>query len=73
LWWSGTESTIIEPYRTSLGWWWVLNNWWNACPIATLATINPKWPDLGLSPGHCGAKLATNRLSYSMTIHFSII
>jgi hypothetical protein len=34
------------------------------CPSATLSTKNPKWTDTGSSPGFCGEKPATNRLSH---------
>jgi hypothetical protein len=59
-------------------WWWTI--WWNedwqgkpkysekTCPIATLSTTNPTWPDPGSNPGNRGGKPATNRLSYGSTI-----
>jgi hypothetical protein len=57
-------------------WWWRI--WWNedwqgkpkysekTYPSATLSTINPTLPDLGLNPGHHGGKPGTNRLSYGV-------
>jgi hypothetical protein len=56
--------------------WWMWNSRWNenwqvkpkysekTCPSATLSTINPIWPDMGLNPGRRDGKPATNRLSY---------
>jgi hypothetical protein len=33
-------------------------------PSTTLSTTNPTWLELGLNPGRCGGKPATNHLSY---------
>jgi hypothetical protein len=38
------------------------------CPIATLSTTDPTWPDLGSNPGHRGGKPVTNRLSYDTAL-----
>jgi hypothetical protein len=54
----------------------VWNNRWNdgqgkwkysekTCSSATLSTTNPKRPDLGSNPHHCGGKPATNRFTYA--------
>jgi hypothetical protein len=42
------------------------------CPSIPLSTTNPTWPDLGSTLGHHGGKLATNYLSYGMTLHILI-
>jgi hypothetical protein len=42
------------------------------CPIATLSTTNPTWPDPGSNPGRRGRKPATNYLSYGAAILYSI-
>jgi hypothetical protein len=59
-------------------WWWLWSNWWNwqgkpkysekTCPIATLSTTNPTWPDPCANTGRRGGKPATNRLSYGAAI-----
>jgi hypothetical protein len=74
----GTAATVwpIIPAPDNR-WWWLWSNRWNVncqgkpkysektCPIATLCTTNPTWPDPGSSPGRRGAKPATNCLIYS--------
>jgi hypothetical protein len=63
-------------YCTCPGWLWWWRIWWNeewqgkpkysekTCPIVSLSTTNPTWPDPGANPGRRGGKPGTNSLSY---------
>jgi hypothetical protein len=60
--------------------WWMWSSQWNenwqekpkysekTCPIATLSTTNPTWPDPGSNLGGRGGNPATNCLSYGTSI-----
>jgi hypothetical protein len=44
------------------------STWRKTCPSATLSTTNYTWIDLGVNPGLCVERLATNCLSHSMAM-----
>jgi hypothetical protein len=66
-------------------WWWLWSSRWNenwqgepkysekTCPIATLSTTNPTWPDPGSNPCRRGGKPATNRLSYDTALQKGLV
>jgi hypothetical protein len=68
----GTSANIWPIVPAPDDRWWVWSSRWNenwqgkpkysekTCPIATLSTTNPAWPDRGLNPGRRGGKPATN-------------
>jgi hypothetical protein len=80
----GTAATVwpIVPAPDDRSWW-LWSSRWNAnwhgkqkyseknCPVATVYTTNPTSPDLGLNPGRCCGKPATNRLSYGTAFSLS--
>lgn len=37
-------------------------------PFSTFSTINSTWTDMGLNPGLCDKRLATNHLSYGTAL-----
>jgi hypothetical protein len=79
----------LLAYCSCPGWLWGWRIWWNewqgkpkysekTCPVATLSTTNPTWPDPGLNPGRRGGKPVTNRFSEmlfreSMIVNLKII
>jgi hypothetical protein len=77
----GTVATVWPVVPSPNDRWWLWNNQLNVnwqgklkylektCPIATLSTTNPTWPDPGSNLGRHGGKLVTNRLSPSEALY----
>jgi len=62
-WWQMNETWVWSTGGMNL----IGENWCSQSechPIATLSTINPK----GLTPGHCGERLATNCLNHGIFV-----
>jgi hypothetical protein len=64
----------IYDWKATVEWYWRENRRTRrkTCPSATLSTTNPTWTDLGVNPGLCGERPATNCLSHVTAKGWSI-